>query len=547
MAGSAKIHPPPLDVVSGRSLSHPWLRGGRIREVMEAVALSSLVAGVVFLIQWRYGFNWSDEGWLWYISQRSALGQVPIRDVFSYDPGRYYWSALVFKILRGNGLFEQILANYIFGLLGLTAAYIAAIRAGMSRWWRISSLFLLGVMLGFPRHKVFEQSLSLVAVGGIAFVMAKPAESRRWFLYGIASGLAAFMGRNSGVYFAAAGLLLILLSLSASEVAPSRALFAGLLGTVVGYSPMLFMLGGVRGFAPAFYQSVLLTPNWQLNLPIPFPWHAHLKGLHGIDLLQARAVSILCLAIPVAYVVLVLRWLKFGEHHGPAARLACAASVAGLPYLHHAFSRADFFHIAQGTLPFVIAVSAVAQHLWLAHKPWLSLSVFGGLAAMVLTAWLPYEPVVQFRQMRIRDPRSIQQIDIQGKAFYVPSPQADVMQAVQTAFRSCRSSDGGFLAAPHYPGLYAFLNARAPFWDTYYLWPRSDDVQMKHIQALAENRTWLVLINRDASFDNRARLRLGSTYPKLVDYILKHYQRMNAAMPEGFELYSLPQACRGPA
>jgi hypothetical protein len=30
----------------------------------------------VFVLQWRYGFLWSDEGWLWYIGQRTALGQA---------------------------------------------------------------------------------------------------------------------------------------------------------------------------------------------------------------------------------------------------------------------------------------------------------------------------------------------------------------------------------------------------------------------------------------------------------------------------------------
>lgn len=547
MAGSAKMDWVPKVGVPQAS---PILRdlGISLPEALEALALSTLVAGTVFLIQWRYGFNWSDEGWLWYISQRTAHGQVPIRDVFSYDPGRYYWSALVFKILHGNGLFEQIVANYLFGLLGLTAAYLAMARGGMSRGWRISSLLLLGVMLGFPRHKTFEQSLSLVAVAGIAFVMAKPAESKRWFLYGIATGLAAFMGKNSGVYFAAAGLiLLILLKLSTSEVPTGRALFAGLLGIVVGYSPMLFMLCAIRGFASAFYQSVVLAPTWQLTLPIPFPWHVHLKGLHGMDLMQARAVSILCLVIPLAYFFLILGWLKFREDRGTAAQLACAASVAGLPYLHHAFSRADFFHIAQGILPFVIVSSAVTQHFWLAQKRWLSVSVFGGVAALVVAAWVPYEPAILFMRMQARDPLSIQQIEIHGKGFYVPIEQAQVMLAAHTAFRNCSGSDGSFLAAPYYPGLYAFLNTRAPFWDTYHLWPRSNDLQMKHIQALVQNRTSLVLINRDASFDNLARLRLAGTYPKLVDYILKHYQRVNTILPEGFELYSLPQNCRGPA
>jgi hypothetical protein len=99
------------------------------------------------------------------------------------------------------------------------------------------------------------------------------------------------------------------------------------------------------------------------------------------------------------------------------------------------------------------------------------------------------------------------------------------------------------MEAPFYPGLYAFLNTRAPFWDTYYLWPRSDELQQKHIEALVEKHTSLVLINRDATFDKQDWLRIGRTYPKLVDYILEHYQRSHQKFPDGFEMYYSPQAC----
>jgi hypothetical protein len=68
-----------------------------------------------------------DEGWLWYVSQRTALEEVPLRDFFSYDPGRYYWSAFIFKLLRGDGLFEQIVADDLFGLIGLFLTYIIMI------------------------------------------------------------------------------------------------------------------------------------------------------------------------------------------------------------------------------------------------------------------------------------------------------------------------------------------------------------------------------------------------------------------------------------
>src|SRR6202049_3693494 len=109
--------------------------------ISEALLLSAAVSLIVFSLQWRYGFNLGDEGWLWYISQRTALGDVPLRDFFSYDPGRYYWSAAVFKLLGRTGFFEQLLANYLFAIIGLALAYLAMFRAGLSRSWRMRIFF----------------------------------------------------------------------------------------------------------------------------------------------------------------------------------------------------------------------------------------------------------------------------------------------------------------------------------------------------------------------------------------------------------------------
>src|SRR5579872_5746941 len=142
--------------------------------VAESVVLAAVISLSVFFLQWRYGFNLGDEGWLWYISQRTALGDVPLRDFFSYDPGRYYWSAAFFKLTGSSGLYQQILANYLFAILGLAAAYFVMIRAGLARSWRIAIFLLLGVVIGFPRHKIYEQTLSLIAVAAIAFVFESP-------------------------------------------------------------------------------------------------------------------------------------------------------------------------------------------------------------------------------------------------------------------------------------------------------------------------------------------------------------------------------------
>ncbi|HUJ96352.1 MAG TPA: hypothetical protein VLW84_13860 [Terriglobales bacterium] len=503
------------------------------------------LASTLFFAQWHYGFNWSDEGLLWYGSQRTVHGEVPLRDFFSYDPGRYYWSALVFKGFGHDGLFEQIIANDLFAVLGLLACYVAMSRAGIHWAWRAAILFMLAVMFGFPRHKIYEQSLSLFAAVGITSLLSDKASTKNWLIFGVLTGIAAFIGRNSGLYFAIAAILaLILFKLAGGAIPRLRLLTWFVAGVFIGYSPMLFMMAGVKGFAAAFFQS-LAIPNPQIPLTIPFPWHRNAIGLHGVDLLQVTAVSLLCAIVPLTYGYFILKWwTSKPPRFAGAYRLACGASIAGLPYLHHAFSRADFFHIAEAILPFALAIGSFAAYLWDLNKRRLSAAFFFVPVALILAAWLPREPMISYARLKAKNPASLESIEISGKNFEVPAFQAQIMRVVQAEFESCKCTDGNFLAMPHYPGLYAFLNTRAPFWEIYYLFARDSEFQARHIDALIKNGTSLVLLNPRASADGLDRLRIGHTYPLLLAYIQSHFQRMETVtLPDDFELYYLPGKC----
>jgi hypothetical protein len=515
-------------------------------KVAEAVGGAAILCSFGFLLQWRYGFGWSDEGLLWYASQRTALGDVPLRDFFSYDPGRYYWTGLIFRLTGHDGLFTLLAACAAFGAVGLAAIWVAMCRAGVRPVWRIACAVMIAVALGYPRHKVFEQAASLILVAALFVVLLEPKQAIRWFFLGVVTGLAAILGRNHGVFYVVAALLCIALNAVHDRKWPAaKTVFSYGAGVVTGYAPLLLMLVLTPGFRDAFITSVLFTKEWQLALPIPFPWRLHLESTSIVDALQALSISIACLAFPAIY----LGGLVFAAWSGrsststrtrqPSLMLLCAASLAGIPYLQQAFDRADFGHIAQATLPVFPAAFAAASYFHAQGKArFVVISLAAVFCAVSLGAWLPSEPAIAFKRMAMHDRNAVVWEPISGKRFAVPKYEADVLQAVRATVQACDIGPDEFWTAPHYPGIYAFLEAKAPFWELYYLYPRTPEFQRKHIEAMA--RTRLILLAPDATVDGLERLKLQNTYPLLMQDIARRYSVLNVpGLPQGMTLLGL--------
>ena len=90
---------------------------------VKSLLISSVLAGAFYFKFYDIGLILADEGFLWYGSWQTSLGEIPLRDFQSYDPGRYYWIALFFKLfgagpisLRASLCVMQIIA-ISFGLL----------------------------------------------------------------------------------------------------------------------------------------------------------------------------------------------------------------------------------------------------------------------------------------------------------------------------------------------------------------------------------------------------------------------------------------------
>ncbi len=512
------------------------------RNVAEALIVSALLTTAVFLIQWRYGFNLGDEGLHWYLAQRVKFGEMAIRDSFGYDPGRYLWSAAWFKALGSDGLFEQRLANTSFGFLGLTSAYIATAGFGVRRAIRLPLAALLSLAMGYPLHKIYEQSLSLVGVAVLAYSLSKPQRSKRWILLGLLTGFAAIFGRNSGVYLAAASLLglIALWKLKClSEFLRGFVIYSA--GVLTGYAPMIAWFAVDPKFRHAMIASILFTPQTQIPLPIPFPWRVP-QSLSSVYKVQAVAVSWLCIAVFAIYAIYGYRLLKnFGTSTILYSKqiLGLSALCVGLPFLHQAFDRADFGHIAQGILPLFVLI---ATQLDTSGKR-LDTVIAVSFAALALLSWLPSEPLLAsiISQHHRRD--SITKYTIDGRLFQIDSTAAALLDETKLLASRCEANDGQVIAMPYFPGVFAYLHLRSPYWETYYLHKRDDAFQQSEIASLEAYATKVAVVNDKAALDGKDSLRIQATNPILYNYIFTRFSRVESTNEKLVDFTFLTRNC----
>jgi hypothetical protein len=435
---------------------------------------------------------------------------------------------------------EQRIANAAFGVIGLVCAYGCLVSAGIPRLWRILTAILIALALGFPRHKTYEQALSLVAVAATMFVLIRPASAVRWITLGLASGLAAFIGRNSGLFFLITGLFVLLWegkdSLRSTSI---RRTAAYGLGVIVGYMPMLWLITADLKFRDAFIESIRFTKTFQMPLPIPFPWR-QATNLSSVPGIQQAAVSWLCVAVFAIYALAAFRcaqrWWRGTRIDDPVAKLEIAALFSGIPYLYQGFIRADFGHIAQGIMPVFLLVTAQC----FSKNRRFFIAQYVVMSVLAYASWIPSEPRVQAHILYKNDPKALTYFDIAGQNYLIDSVQASLMSTVKHEFERCTPRDGGFLEAPHYPGLYAYLHTRAPIWELYFLYQRPVEFQSEEIKSIKKWRPSIVLLNEKATVDGKQSLLLKNTNSSILSYVHAHYSVLDTrSLPGEFQIYEV--------
>jgi hypothetical protein len=514
----------------------------RFPEWLVPLVLAVGLTGVVFLVQRRIDFNVADEGFLWEGVVLTAHGKVPLRDFYSYDPGRYLWAAAWAKLF-GEGILALRLSTAIFQAGGLFCGLLAARRA-FSRGGRAWQLTLVGIVLVLwmgPRHKLFEPAIAMAAVYGAVLLIERPS-SRRHLLAGGLVGFAGLMGKNHGGYLLLAFFLLIAW-LHLRPIAPDggfrsgrrgRALGRGLLlwagGIALGASPLLVMMAFVPRFFRAYVDSALFfvrQGKTNFGLPVPWPWAGGYAGLGWEDSLEKLALGTGFLLLPVAVAVALLFLPGTTAENAGRRALLLGGGVVGIFYLHHAFSRADSYHLSQSIHPALLALLGLPAALedrgrraaGVAMSVLVPLLAFLTLFAAVPQAPLyaaltPERPLDRFIPYRLA-----------GDDLRLPVRTASLFAEVERQIAERVPAGEPVLLLPHLPGLYPVIGRESPVSDFYPIWPAQgerDEAMLREIRSAGVH--WAVY--SDYTAGEEPELQFPNTHPRVWAYLTESFERI---------------------
>jgi hypothetical protein len=505
----------------------PIFHGQATKQFLFLTLLAGGLIVALFRLEGRVGLNLGDEGFLWYGAQRVMLGEVPIRDFVSYDPGRYYWSAAIMRLVGNNGIVTLRIAVAIFQVVGLSLSLFLLARTAQRR--NILLLILAAstiVLWMFPRHKLFDITLSISLVATLAYLIEQPS-LRRYFLTGLVVGLVATFGRNHGLYGAIGSVgAIVYLRFGRDGASLLSVLKWWLAGVSVGYLPVILLLAVVPGFPRAFWESILFWFECKctnIPLPIPWPWNVPFGQMHWLESVRGVLVGLFFIGT-LTFGLLGLGYvIRAGIRNAELPPLVVASAVMTLPYAHHAFSRAGISHLAQGIFPLLIGVFAL-----LAGRT-TKVGISGGtlLFAASLLIMLPMHPGWQSHRSA-----NWVTLEVAGTDLEVDPGTAKKLGILKGLVDMYAPEGRTFIVAPLWPAAYAVFERKAPMWGFFALLPRSAAFQKAEIQRIREANPGFALI-LDHALDGRDELRFRNSYPLIDQYIRENFEAVQDPSADG--------------
>lgn len=498
--------------------------------------ISFILVSLNFILQAHKGFNLADEGYLWYGAQRVAAGEVPLRDFMAYEPGRYYWIGALFALTGNTGLITARIASTILEYCALCVGLFLIADSAKPRKNDLIPFIIVSaitlILWMFTLYKIFDICMSIFLIGILSFLIKNPTP-KRYLLAGIGVGAVAVFGRNHGLYGALGSLGVIgwLHIHGRSTPGLIKGIFLWGIGVLIGFSPIIFMIIFVPGFADAFRNSLLfLIKQKSTNLPLPVPWFwtVRFTKMPTVLAIQAFLIGLFFLAVPIFGLFLVagVIWRRIKVLDTPPALVA--AAFLSLPYAHYVFARADAEHLSLGIFPLLIGLMVIAANsaLWVKWllATTLLMASYGGLYVNQ-PAWV------------CSDKNRCVPVEISGSTIWMDPATASSVKMLRQLADQYAPNGRPFVVVPFWPGAYALLGQKSPIWDIYALFPRSNDFEKEEIERIKAAKPGFVLI-WNVTQDGHDELRFKNTHPLINRYIMDNFSPVPYTQKPEFQIYT---------
>jgi hypothetical protein len=375
----------------------------------------------------------------------------------------------------------------------------------------------------FPIHKIFEPTIAMAAVWVGVRLLEAPS-SKRMFESGGLVGLAAWFGRNHGLYTGLAlGSMLGLLLVKGRIQGLRHAMVSLVAGGAAGSAPLWIMLVVIPGFAVALRAAILFNLTTAVNLPLPYawPWLFAYRGTHTLVLLTNVCTAI-AFALPfVLYPLGLIIALRTRPEHLAQRAVIVAATLVGIFYMHHASVRSDIGHLAQVIHPLLILLVALTDAV--TERLAVRLPTLIAIGAWALIVTLNSNPL--YMELRPVPRVTFVAHDVGGERLRLPSFQAAELTTIETAIRSHVAPDDRLFVAPTRPVFYPIFGKKSPTRDLYFLFPAAVSAQKETIARLeSEGVTWALVL--DEAIDGRDDLRFQNSNALVWAYLTRSFVRV---------------------
>ncbi len=497
-----------------------------IKIIPQPLILSIFLILLLFIWQGNKGFSLWDEGFLWYGVQRVMVGEVPIRDFMAYDPGRYYWSSIIMRLLDDNGIMALRSTTAIIQTMGLFVALLL-IRS-IKNQQNFLFLFLSAIILSawmFPRHKLFDISLSIFLIGAISYLIENPTK-RNYFFLGLCVGFISVFGRNHGIY-GSIGSFGVFVWLNIGKIKGQELFKISTLcicGVIIGYSPILFMLWLEPDFAKAFLDSILFlfdVKSTNLPLPVPWPWRTDFTLQSQSEIIRSILVGLFFVALLVLGILSIcwIIWKKLGGEQVPSALVA--ASFMILPYASH---------LAQGVFPLLIftLISLAAQSTFV---KWPLIFILCGASIWVTHTEHPGWQYLKSNQWVT--------VEVSGNSLMVDQGTANDIGLLRQLTDQYLLNGESFLVTPFWPGAYALFEKKSPVWEIYALFPRQQAFQQAELNRIKKAKPAFVFIF-NMPLDGQNNLLFQNTHPLIYHYVIDNFERLPNTHNPAYQIFIPP-------